>query len=264
MRFRKQRPQDAPPGPVPDPVAPGDLVETLREIEASGLFDPAWYLAQNPDVAAANVDPLLHWVTAGAEEGRLPGPAFDVPWYLGETPEAGLPGTNPILHYLRRGRALGRTAVALDEGQAFDSFLSASRGGRLPFSERVRDAVDHVHYRLDPRPAPPPGAALPLPPLDLSVRIGSPTLESFEFIGRGVKETILRCLPPDFDFSGTRCLDFGCGIGRVIRHFADEARSAEIWGCDIDGTSIRWAVENMTPPFRFYQMAQSPTLPFED
>ena len=185
-------------------------------------------------------------------------------WYLGETPEAGAPGTNPILHYLRTGRALGRTPKALDEGQAFDSFLAATRAGRLPFSERERARLDHVHYALDAAPRAGPHGALPLPPLDLSIRIGSPTLDGFEEIGRGVKETILRCLPPGFDFRGSRCLDFGCGIGRVIRHFAEEARSAEFWGCDIDGTSIRWAVENMTPPFRFYQMAQGPSLPFED
>lgn len=261
-RFWPPKPaQDATGGAVPAAAAQDDA---MAEIAASGLFDAAWYLARYPDVAEAGMDPLVHYVTAGAAEGRHPGPGFDVTWYLGEEPEAGLSGTSPILHYLRTGRAMGRTPKALDEGQAFDSFLAATRAGRLPFSERERAEVDHVHYGLDVGRAAEPGQPLPLPPLELSVRIGSLTLDSFEEIGRGVKETILRCLPTDFDFRGSRCLDFGCGIGRVIRHFAGEARSAEIWGCDIDGTSIRWAVENMTPPFRFYQMSQSPTLPFED
>ena len=244
---------------MPDPAGAG-----IAEIADSGLFDAEWYLRTYPDVAEAGLDALHHYVVAGAAEGRLPGPRFDVIWYLGETPEAGSPGTNPILHYLRSGRALGRTPKALDDGQAFDSFLAATRAGRLPFSEQERSEVDHVHYALDPSAAARAGEALPLPPLDLSVRIGSPTLHDFEQIGRGVKAAILRCLPAGFDFRGSRCLDFGCGIGRVIRHFAEEARSAEFWGCDIDGTSIRWAVENMTPPFRFYQMAQGSTLPFED
>ena len=226
-------------------VAARDAI--VAEIAESGLFDAEWYLRTNPDVAEACLDPLVHYVAAGAAEGRHPGPLFDVTWYLGETPEASAPGTNPILHYLRVGRALGRTPKALDEGQAFDSFLAATRAGHLPFSERERAKVDHVHYALDAKAAEPHGP-LPLPPIELSVRIGSLTLDSFEEIGRGVKEVILRCLPPGFDFRGSRCLDFGCGIGRVIRHFAEEARSAEFWGCDIDGTSIRWAVENMTPP----------------
>ena len=266
MSFRKRIWARGPAHDTADGVAArGAAREADRsEIAASGLFDPAWYLRLYPDVAAAGVDPLLHYVTAGAAEGRFPGPGFDVTWYLGETPEAGAPGTNPILHYLRTGRALGRTPKALDEGQAFDSFLAATRAGRLPFSERERATVDHVHYALDAAPRAGRPGDLPLPPLELCVRIGSPTLEGFEEIGRGVKQAILRCLPPGFDFRGSRCLDFGCGIGRVIRHFAEEARSAEFWGCDIDGTSIRWAVENMTPPFRFYQMAQGPSLPFED
>ena len=238
-------------------------IEGLAEVRDSGLFDGDWYLAHNPDVAAVGADPLLHYLASGVAEGRSPGPRFDVSWYLGETPEASLPGVNPILHYLREGRALGRTPRALDEGQAFDSFLTGTRSGRLPFAEAVRSGMDHVHYALKAT-HPAAGESLPLPPPELSVRIGSPTLEGFEEIGRGVKQTIVRCLPPGFEFRGSRCLDFGCGIGRVIRQFAAEAQSAEFWGCDIDGTSIRWAVENMTPPFRFYQMSQAPSLPFED
>ncbi|MGI3899997.1 MAG: class I SAM-dependent methyltransferase [Janthinobacterium lividum] len=236
----------------------------IAEVRESGLFDGDWYLAHNPDVAAVGADPLLHYLASGAAEGRSPGPRFDVTWYLGETPEAGLPGINPILHYLREGRGLGRTPRALDDGQAFDSLLAGTRSGRLPFAEAVRSGVDHVHYALDATRSAAARTGLPLPPPELSVRIGSPTLEGFEEIGQGVKQTIVRCLPTEFDFRGSRCLDFGCGIGRVIRQFAEEARSAEFWGCDIDGTSIRWAVENMTPPFRFYRMSQAPSLPFED
>ena len=264
MIFRKSTPE---PLQKSEPSALGeedDQEQALNEIQASGLFDREWYLKQYLDVAEAGIDPLVHYVTAGAAEGRQPGPRFDVTWYLGETPEAATPGKNPILHYLRVGRALGRTPKALDEGQAFDAFLTATRAGRLPFAEGVRAVVDHVHYALDPTQPRNHGRGLPLPPLELSIRIGSPTLDGFEHIGQGVKQTIVRCLPNGFDFRSSRCLDFGCGIGRVIRHFVEEARSAEFWGCDIDGTSIRWAVENMTPPFRFYQMSQAPSLPFED
>lgn len=37
------------------------------------LFDTGAYLRQNPDVAAAGVDPLKHYLTSGAQEGRAPG-----------------------------------------------------------------------------------------------------------------------------------------------------------------------------------------------
>jgi len=263
VRRREERADDGIDA-VPAGGADAAIDAAVAEIRASGLFDPDWYLARYPDIAAAGVDPLVHYVKVGIGEGRLPGPRFDTLWYLGECPEAAAPGTIPILHYLRQGRGLGRTPTALDEGQAFDSFLAASLAGRLPFSEALRSAVDHVHFALNPPRQGSADGGLPLPPLALAQRIGSPTLDGFEAIGRGVKQTITRCLPSDFAFQGTRCLDFGCGIGRVIRHFAQEAQSAEFWGCDIDGTSIRWAVENMTPPFRFYQMSQVPSLPFED
>lgn len=36
------------------------------------LFDPAWYLARNPDVALAVLDPWTHWAEYGRAEGRQP------------------------------------------------------------------------------------------------------------------------------------------------------------------------------------------------
>ena len=37
----------------------------------SHAFDPAQYLAAYPDVAAAHVDPLLHYLHYGQNEGRV-------------------------------------------------------------------------------------------------------------------------------------------------------------------------------------------------
>ena len=52
----------------------------LRHGAAAGAgphpeFDPAGYLAANADVAAAGIDPLVHYTLSGAAEGRLPRPA---------------------------------------------------------------------------------------------------------------------------------------------------------------------------------------------
>ena len=38
--------------------------------DPDGLFDAQYYLAANPDVAAAGVDPLAHYLAFGAQEGR--------------------------------------------------------------------------------------------------------------------------------------------------------------------------------------------------
>ena len=41
-----------------------------RHIERQGLFDSSAYLGANPDVASAGVNPLRHYLTHGATEGR--------------------------------------------------------------------------------------------------------------------------------------------------------------------------------------------------
>jgi SAM-dependent methyltransferase len=59
-------------------------------------------------------------------------------------------------------------------------------------------------------------------------------------------------------------LEWGCASGRVLRHFAPEARAAEVWGVDVDGAHLQWAKENLSPPLRFVTCTAYPHLPFED
>lgn len=59
-------------------------------------------------------------------------------------------------------------------------------------------------------------------------------------------------------------LDFGCGVGRVLRQFAPEAEEAELWGCDLDGPSIGWLRENLSPPFHFFESEERAGLPQAD
>ena len=96
-----------------------DYVETgaAQGRDPSPLFDSAYYLEQNPDVASAlaggsfNGDPLLHYVEAGAAEGRDPNPYFDTDYYLAQNPNAALSvemnGTNPLEHYVLLGSSEG-------------------------------------------------------------------------------------------------------------------------------------------------------------
>jgi GT2 family glycosyltransferase len=50
------------------------LRRAARRLRASPAFDAKWYLAAYPDVAATGVDPALHYLRRGAEEGRAPLP----------------------------------------------------------------------------------------------------------------------------------------------------------------------------------------------
>jgi hypothetical protein len=82
--------------------------EELQAIAGSGLFDSAWYLATYPDVAAAGVEPLSHFVGIGWREGRDPGPDFATSAYLKANPDVAHLGVNPLLHYIEFGRSEGR------------------------------------------------------------------------------------------------------------------------------------------------------------
>ena len=55
------------------------------------VFDAEFYLRANPDVAAARMDPLRHYLKYGAAEQRQPHPLFD-PAHYGDS----------VLHFLQR------------------------------------------------------------------------------------------------------------------------------------------------------------------
>jgi hypothetical protein len=84
------------------------LLAQTGVVRASPLFDGDWYLQHYPDVAAASVDPALHYVMHGAAERRQPGPQFNAARYLSANPDVALSGTNPLLHYIQYGMAEGR------------------------------------------------------------------------------------------------------------------------------------------------------------
>jgi ADP-heptose:LPS heptosyltransferase/GT2 family glycosyltransferase len=83
------------------------LFDSYDVLAKSGLFDPDFYRANNPDVAALNVDPLVHYLEQGAREGRTPNGAFDTAFYLEQCRVRGEAPENPLLHFLTVGRARG-------------------------------------------------------------------------------------------------------------------------------------------------------------
>ena len=69
----------------------------------SRAFDPAFYLAAYPDVAARGDDPLLHYLERGWHEGRDPSPHFSTAAYLRPRPDIGQADMNPLLHFVTHG-----------------------------------------------------------------------------------------------------------------------------------------------------------------
>lgn len=101
-----------------------DLDRYAAVLLKSGLFDPEYYLRRNPDVAAAAVDPVRHYLQCGAAELRSPGPYFSTRWYLERYPDVAATGKNPLYHFIVFGYAEGRLPLP-----AHPSALSATDPG---------------------------------------------------------------------------------------------------------------------------------------
>ena len=115
------------------------LAANYRILAASPLFDAQWYLTVNPDVAAAKIDPVLHYLLNGAKEGRSPGPRFSGPEYQRANRDVLSSGTNPLVHYVFYGRKEGRRASIRRESI---SNVPASRRVVAGAAEKRRDASE--------------------------------------------------------------------------------------------------------------------------
>ena len=71
--------------------------------EGDEAFDSNFYLANNPDVKDAEVNPFAHYIELGASEGRDPNATFDSDFYLADNPDVRDAGVNPFEHYQRIG-----------------------------------------------------------------------------------------------------------------------------------------------------------------
>lgn len=72
-------------------------------VSKSKFFDKKWYLEKYPDVAAAKIDPVYHYLQFGWTEGRDPGPAFSSDAYLQAHPDVLYAKICPLVHYLLHG-----------------------------------------------------------------------------------------------------------------------------------------------------------------
>jgi SAM-dependent methyltransferase len=108
---------------------------------------------------------------------------------------------------------------------------------------------------------------VPLPPRELCEYVGDhgdDVFNSYLGAGHAIRERIVGLLPQDYDFSGKRVLDFGCGSGRALRHFLHQARAGDWHGCDISAECIDWVSAHLSPPVTVHRTNELPPLPFGD
>ena len=119
----------------------GTLVERqARLMQADPLFDPAYYLAKNPDVAAAKIDPYTHYMTAGWKEGRNPNAYFDTTYYLKQNKDVAAAGINPLLHFETSGWKEGRQpSLAFSDAAYLNANADVTAAGIDPLAHYLQD-----------------------------------------------------------------------------------------------------------------------------
>ncbi len=123
-------------------------------------FNEAYYLANNPDVAAAINAGLFqsaeeHFNLFGWSEGRDPNENFDTSFYLSENPDVAAAGVNPLDHFWAYGAAEGRipnqtidTLLGQPEiGGGDDAFDSATYLAANPDVQAAVDAGSFTAYQ---------------------------------------------------------------------------------------------------------------------
>lgn len=80
----------------------------IAAAQPPALVSHDFYLQRYPDVATQGTAPLLHYLTAGAAEGRFPHPLFDPHFYAAaNAADLGATGLSPLEHFVRLGAARG-------------------------------------------------------------------------------------------------------------------------------------------------------------
>jgi hypothetical protein len=122
------------------------LVGDRKGWSSHPLFDPAFYLRNNPDVAAAGIGPLQHFIEVGGREGRNPHPMFDCEYYSWLYPELSKQKVDPLTHYLMQPRERRRHPHPLFDG-AVQRLTSA-----LARETQIDPLIDYIQFRsnLDP------------------------------------------------------------------------------------------------------------------
>ncbi len=102
------------------------------------LFDASYYLAQNPDVAAAGIDPYQHYLAHGWREGRTPDAWFDGNYYLKQNPDVAAAGINPLLHFEQYGwKELRQPSLLFDDAKYLSANPDVRAAGLDPLQHYV-------------------------------------------------------------------------------------------------------------------------------
>ena len=79
------------------------LMGVTPDVEDFPILNRDIYLFLNPDVAAAGIDPFIHFIQNGQWESRIIHPTLDLPYYVARYPEVDKFKSSAVEHYFKFG-----------------------------------------------------------------------------------------------------------------------------------------------------------------
>jgi SAM-dependent methyltransferase len=146
--------------------------------------------------------------------------------------------------------------------QRIINFLRALR--LLPLAERLRFmAAAAKSWRANKKAvAANPGVAFP-PLWLLYDTIGNCDYRSYLETGKETAELFGRIIKKHLPPGKQRVCEWGCGLGRVLRHLPALPMDLEVCGSDYNGQSVEWCQKNLAG-CRIFKNELAPPLPFEN
>ncbi|MBP2046662.1 glycosyltransferase [Methanobacterium aggregans] len=87
----------------------------FNAIKNNHLIDIGYYLKNNKDIRVSGVDPILHYIYHGYQEGRNPNPQFNSKYYTEKYSDVKKSKLNPLIHYSLYGKKEGRQKKSLSQ-----------------------------------------------------------------------------------------------------------------------------------------------------
>ena len=85
---------------VKDKSKASEIIKGYKAIRKNNLFDDKFYLEKYPKVASSGMNPLLHYIFFGYDEGKKPNDVFDGVFYQNHYSDVDI---NPLIHYALYG-----------------------------------------------------------------------------------------------------------------------------------------------------------------
>ncbi|OHE30562.1 MAG: hypothetical protein A3J94_02975 [Syntrophus sp. RIFOXYC2_FULL_54_9] len=128
-----------------------------RSSNPNRIFDTVYYIRQIPDNIKTGINPLIHYIDHGAQNGLKPNPLFDTAYYLSENPDVIETGVNPLAHYMTIGHRSSNPSPLFDTAYYLRQYPDVDQTGLHPLAHYLEFGAceyrnpnplfDSVYYR---------------------------------------------------------------------------------------------------------------------